>query len=150
MGTYERKAFRPVWGLLAVVVALNAFFFHQLVLGRAWIAAFMLLELWGAYRRSKDDTLSEFSGWLSTIARGGTKFHRTLAGALAVLFCWQAGFVLSFGPEGQSAAEYYRIGGHVVFVYGPNLLAGLVVTLAGYGWLSSHFVRMQDAPESPA
>ncbi len=130
MGWYEKVTFRPFWGVWYFCAAADLFgqfvwgTWNALLAGLSLLGLFLVVESWAAWRKSKDDTLSEFSAWLSGLVNvhPGSMFHQRLASVLAAFLGIFTGWVLSWG-----------------FRSVPLDVAGAVVAVGIWIWLRDHF-----------
>lgn len=148
MGEYERKTFRWFWGAWSWALLGGIFVFGSLWYDRAIWVAWAIVELWGAFRRTDDDTLSEFAQWLAGWRKPGAskwKSWGVLAPGLLGACVWHSGYVVSFGYTGVESMQRLTVHGFTIATYGPNVLAGMFTSSVVFGFLFWHFLREDEA-----
>ena len=139
MSTYERRTFRWFWIAWTWAVTANTFVTHGLVLADVLWVIFGCVEIWGAVRRSGDDTESEFVWWFSTWTVGSG--WRAAAWFVAFTLAWSAGITASFAGHGAASVQTFSVGSVTLISCGPNVVFGAITFLLVLAWLGRHFLR---------
>lgn len=143
MGAYERKTFRWFWGAWCWALLGGILIFGSLTYLRAMLVLFAVVELWGAFRQSYDDTLSEFAMW----ARGvlaPKPAGRWLVVAIIFACAWTVGYTASFGISPASAIQGVQWHGVLLLTFGPNPPVGVIAGVLVAGILTWHLLLASD------